>query len=141
MKSKLFVLLVLLLSTLQAQPFEVKQITNFDFDSRNPTYFSYLTEGYSEESYPIVFEAHEENSINIVSLDYNNIENSFENLQWITENSDSNRNPSCSFIRYSNSSAQVVWETKKNDNWGSHTPSGDFFPLNIPALFVTLRAV
>ena len=117
MKSKLFLLLFVLFSALQAQSDEVKQITNFEFDSRNPTYFKYLWNGFYQFQVPIIFEAHNDNTINIVSLDYNSENDTYHKLRWVTDNSDSNRNPSANFLDYTLPRRRIIWETKRNGNW------------------------
>ena len=72
-----FSLCPFLFSHLVAQPFEKKQITNFDYDSRGASFpiypmgFSYLS------SPPIFYEAHDNNSVNIMILNYDPITDSF----------------------------------------------------------------
>jgi hypothetical protein len=112
-----FCLCSLLLSQLWAQPFEKKQITNFNYDSRGAS-FPLYGDGISHfVTSPIFFEAHKDNSINIVMMSYNSEEDSFYSLTNITDNNFININPIADASTDWSSSINLIWQTNENSNW------------------------
>lgn len=103
-----------------AQPFEKKQITNFNYDSRGtafPTYFGGVYPWYVSS---IFFEAHEGNSANIMMMSYNSSSDSFYNQMPITLNNYKNIHPVVDDV-YDTFSGDhkinLMWQTSENGNW------------------------
>ena len=79
MKKVLFFCLCSFLSShLVAQPFEKKQITNYDYDSRGANFPIYQEFGFSTFiKPPLFFEAHQGNYSNIIMITYDYNSDSF----------------------------------------------------------------
>lgn len=104
---------------LLAQPFEKKQLTNFNYDSRGavfPIFPSWLT--YMQIS-PIFFEAHEGSSSNIMLMNYDSSTDSFFNPMPITSGNFKNINPIADafFNVIMESGINLIWQTNENGNW------------------------
>ncbi len=124
MKSILVVLVYSALNYAQTSTF--KQITDFDFNSRNPVFLKYPSNmpWFSQES-EIFFEAVDNDSlVSICSITYNTALDSFYQLSYISSNSISNsyivnRKVDGKYIEnYSSISYKMLlWETNENGNW------------------------
>lgn len=103
---------------LLAQPFNIKQITNFDYDSRGAVIPSYPL-GVSIFQYsPLFYEAHTGNSVNIMMLTYDAMSDSFFNPTELTKNNFQNINADAnSYDYYPNMKINLVWQTNENGNW------------------------
>lgn len=103
---------------LLAQPFNIKQITNFDYDSRGAVIPSYPL-GVSIFPYsPLFYEAHTGNSVNIMMLTYDAMSDSFFNPTELTKNNFQNINADAnSYDYYPNMKINLVWQTNENGNW------------------------
>ncbi len=103
---------------LMAQPFEKKQITNFNYDSRGasfPIYFDGISHFVPS---PIFFEAHKDNSINIVMMSYDSENDSFSNPINITNNDFVNINPVAdASVDWYDDEINLFWQTNENGNW------------------------
>lgn len=101
-----------------AQPFTIKQITNFDYDSRGAVIPSYPL-GVSFFSYsPLFYEAHVDNSVNIMMLTYDVMSDSFFNPTELTKNNFQNINADANcYDDYPNMKINLVWQTNENGNW------------------------
>lgn len=113
-----FFLLFVLFNQLLAQPFTKKQITNFDWDSRGAVIPSYPLGISTLPNSPIFFEAHKNNSANIMMMSYSPNADSFYNPTELTKNNSLNINAdaSCSQI-YPNVKVNIIWQTNENGNW------------------------
>ena len=95
-----------------AQIEEVNQITNYDFDSKNPSFNSH-------HDYPfILFESHKDSSIGVAISSYSIWNEYFETPIFITNNGADNRNPiSMVLDRYNlQNPSIIIWETNINGN-------------------------
>ncbi len=102
----------------------VKQITNFNFDSRNPVFLQYPGNmpwfSYDPE---LFFEGVRNDSLtSLYSLKYDEVSDSFYQLTKITPDLDSNiiqRNAAGKFVEnYSGTPYKLLlWETNENGNW------------------------
>ena len=95
-----------------AQIHEIKQITNYDFDSKNPSFNG-------SHEYPfILFESHKDSSVEIAISSYDIWNDNFESPIFITMNGANNRNPIATVLDvYNNQSPSIVlWETNINGN-------------------------
>ena len=106
-----------------------KQITNFNFDSRNPVFLQYPGNvlWYNDEP-ELFFEAvNNDSSISICSMKYDVDADSFYQLTRISSGADTNvnfinRNAEGKFINDFNSPTyntykMLIWETNENGNW------------------------
>lgn len=106
-----------------------KQITNFDFDSRNPVFLQYPENvlWYNDEP-ELFFEAfYNDTSISICSIKYDVDADSFYQLTHISSGADKNvnfinRNAEGKFINDFHSPVYIsykmlIWETNENGNW------------------------
>ncbi len=119
MKKVLFFCLCSFLSyQLLAQPFQKKQITNFDWDSRGAVIPNYPLGISTLPNSPIFFEAHKNNSSNIMMMSYSPNADSFYNPTELTKNNflNINADASCSQI-YPNVKVNIIWQTNENGNW------------------------
>ncbi|MCK7519929.1 MAG: hypothetical protein MZV64_20485 [Ignavibacteriales bacterium] len=131
MKKLLFFCLCSFLSyQLLAQPFQKKQITNFNYDSRGASFpiypmgFSYLS------SPPIFYEAHDNNSVNIMMLNYDPTTDSFLTNIPLTNNEFKNINPiAVDNNWYPNTRMNLVWQTNENGTLGYRNEN--FFRLGL----------
>lgn len=119
MKKVLFFCLCSFLSyQLLAQPFQKKQITNFDWDSRGVVIPNYPLGVSTLPNSPLFFEAHKNNSANVVMMNYEPNTDSFYNLTELTKNNFLNVNVDASCNRiYPNVKINVIWQTNENGNW------------------------
>ena len=108
MKKVIVFLLLLLQSVILPQNSFIRQITNGDFDVRNP--FIYKNE-YSFYPTPLFFELHKSGYSNIYSVSYNTGTALFEDTVALTFGTDLNINPS-----FENNSG-LLYQTNKNGNW------------------------
>ncbi len=123
----LFLLLIILFHSvlIYAQVNAPKQITNFDFDSRNPVFLEYpLNLPFNYELPELFFEAVTDSLTSVCSIKYNAVSDSFYQLTYISSNS----NPNSSIInRYAQGKyidfflgldyKILIWETNQNENW------------------------
>jgi len=121
------ILMILVYSILNyAQISTIRQITDFDFDSRNPVFLKYPSNvpWFSEES-EIFFEAvYSDSLVSIYSIIYDAELDSFYNLTQISSNPISvsyivNRDADGQYIPNYNgiSYKMLLWETNENGNW------------------------
>ncbi len=118
MKKNIFFCICSFLSAqLLAQPFEKKQITNFDFDSRGATFPAYRIGLSFQQVSPFFFEAHDGNSSNIIMMSYNSVTDSFFNPTPITSNNYLNINLLADASRNWDNKINLIWQTNENGNW------------------------
>ena len=120
------ILLIIICSLLNFGQVKVpKQITDFDFNSRNPVFlqYPYNLPWYNDKS-ELFFEAVTDSFTSICSMKYNSETDSFYQLNYISSNSNQNsniinRNANGKFIeRFGGSSYKMLlWETNENGNW------------------------
>ncbi len=112
MKHTCLFILLILSQTLFAQIENLKQITDYDFDSRNPNY----SNGYG---FPFVtFEGHTDSSSMVFISLYNSWNDSFSEPILVSDSTGVNKNPvGMEFNSYSNDRKQIiVWEKENNGN-------------------------
>ncbi|OGU36607.1 MAG: hypothetical protein A2315_00425 [Ignavibacteria bacterium RIFOXYB2_FULL_35_12] len=120
MKKVIFFCLCFFLSyQLFAQPFEKKQITNFNYDSRGASFPTYPDWGFSFFSKsPLFFEAHQGNFANLMMMSYDLDSDSFSNPIPVTDNNYWNINPVAEgYDYYPTKKINLIWQTNKNGNW------------------------
>lgn len=120
MKKVIFFWLCSFLSyQLLAQPFEKKQITDFNFDSRGASFPLYPDLGFSYNSEStIFFEAHQEYSTNLMMMNYDPSSDSFFNPIPVTGNNYININPiAIGYYFYPSLTINLIWQTNENGNW------------------------
>lgn len=119
MKKVIFFCLCSFLSyQLFAQPFEKKQITNFNYDSRGASFPIYPMGVSSFSMSPFFYEAHTGNSVNVMMMNYNPDTDSFLNPIPMTDNNFLNINPIAFGNPYSpNRKMSLIWQTNENGNW------------------------
>lgn len=101
-----------------AQPFEKKQITNFNYDSRGASFPIYPFSLSSTQISPIFFEAHEGNISNIMMMSYDSFTDSFFNPIPLTQNDAKNIKPiAWGFDYYPSNKINLIWQTNENGNW------------------------
>ncbi len=111
--------LFLLFSTFKAQyfnEFKIRQITDFDFDCRNPEFFDISSSFYNYNA-DILFEAHSDSSINIYLMKYDIETDSFYMPREVTSNMSQNVKPKGKLISNYGYHRFIMWETNINDNW------------------------
>ena len=108
MKKLLLFFLLLLQSVILPQNNFIQQITNGDFDARNP--FIYKDE-YGFYNNSIFFELHKDRFSNIYYKKYNSNIAAFEDTVALTNENSKNINPSY------HASFGVLYQTNKNGNW------------------------
>ncbi len=114
----LFWLCTFLTSQLMAQPFQKKQITNFNFDSRGAVIPSYPLGLSNGNNSPMFFEVHDGNAVNIMMMSYNSDTDSFFNPVLVTQNSFQNINIDAKgFGYYLYRKIHVIWQTNENGSW------------------------
>ena len=107
MKKLVLVFLLLLRFVILPQNSFIRQITNGDFDARNP--FIYKDEfGFAP---PIFFELHKNGYSNIYSISYNSSSSSFEDTVSLTSGNYLNLNPSFE------TNSGLLYQSNKNGNW------------------------
>lgn len=92
----------------------IKQITNYEFDSRNPVILSPDSPG------ELFFEEVNDSAVNIFSLKYDPEVDTFFQLTQITSNNFINRNLVASYInnKYPLTDYKIIlWETNQRGNW------------------------
>jgi hypothetical protein len=119
-------------STVLSQINQPKQLTDFGFDSRNPSFIEYSL---NEPTYlfpsEIFFEAHTATSINIYTMSYNVESDSFLQPIPITEGNYKNKNLTGTITFDSVPYKLILWETNVNGNWDiaySKNYGGGFTP-------------
>lgn len=108
MKKIVLFFLLLLQSVILPQNIFIRQITNGDYDARNP--FIYKDE-YGFNNSLVFFELHKDGYSNIYSAYYNPNNLMFEDTVAITIGSDININPSFE------ANSGLIYQTNKNGNW------------------------
>ncbi|HMN50224.1 MAG TPA: T9SS type A sorting domain-containing protein, partial [Ignavibacteriaceae bacterium] len=108
MKKTIFFSLIFLQSLILPQTNFIEQITNGDFDARNP--FIYKDE-YAFNPPPIFFELHNNGFSNIYSIKYNSDTKKFEDTIALTSGNYLNINPSFE------SNSGLLYQTNQNGNW------------------------
>lgn len=107
MKSNIILLLFILQLVALPQNNFIQQITNGDFDARNP--FIYKEEyGFYHDMF---FELHKNSTSNIYSIKYNSDSESFGDTIALTSSNSLNINPSFS------PNAGLLFQTNRNGNW------------------------
>ncbi len=119
MKKVIFFCLCSFLSyQLLAQPFEKKQITNFNYDSKGAAFPSYPIGISFFSMSPFFYEAHTGNSVNVMMMNYNPDTDSFFNPIRMTDNNFLNINPiAFGNPYYPNRKMSLIWQTNENGNW------------------------
>jgi hypothetical protein len=108
MKTILF-LISILASLINAQPFQIKQITNLNADCRNLT-----RGGFEYGIHYFVFEAHTGSSSSVYLGQYFTDADSFAVILKVTDDNFMNINPK---LLSSNDSLFIIYQTNKNGNW------------------------
>jgi len=115
----IFLLCSFITSQIIAQPFEKKQITNFNYDSRGASFPIYPEFGSSFfVQPPMFFEARDGSYSNIMMINYNRDSDIFSSPIQITENNYLNVNPiaeGSGFYPYNK--INLIWQTNENGNW------------------------
>jgi hypothetical protein len=106
---KILLFLSLFSTLINAQSFQIKQITNLNADCRNLSCGGFL----GNISY-YTFEAHKENSSTVYLGQYFPSADSFAIITQVTNDNFMNINPK---LIYSNDSVFIVYQTNKNGNW------------------------
>jgi len=105
-------------SVVLSQINQPKQLTNFDYDSRNPEFIWYpFNMPFYGEPGEIFFEAHTDSGSNIYAMDYSVEEDSFLEPYSIIEGNFQNKNISGGFFRDADYYKMILWETNQNGNW------------------------
>ncbi len=98
------------------QPVQIKQITNFNFNARNPNYFKYLYNNNYQDG-EIIFEAQHDSVSNIYLMKYNSQTDSFYNAYPLTNNNFKNMNPVGIGLNNSSLGEKIVlFQTNQNRN-------------------------
>ena len=100
-----------------AQPFQKKQITNFNYDARGATFPNYPVGVSYMQISPIFFEAHEAGSSNIIMMSYDSVTDSFFNPIPVTLTNFLNINPVADASNDWDSGINLIWQTNENGNW------------------------
>ncbi|HVO76286.1 MAG TPA: T9SS type A sorting domain-containing protein, partial [Ignavibacteriaceae bacterium] len=111
----------ILSSVILSQTYQIKQITNFNFDSRNPVFLQYPANlpWYLTPS-EIFFEGiNNDSAISIYSMTYDTELDSFYQLRQISDSGFINKNAVAKFIEGGeyDRSKLLLWETNQNGNW------------------------
>ncbi len=97
----------------------VKQITNFDFNSRNPVFITSDVHNFDPNA-EFFFEGEKDTSVNIYSLKYDVSVDSFYQLTQITSNNYINKKPVEKYLYDYGLKIDyklLLWETNQNGNW------------------------
>ncbi len=127
---KLILLIIISLSAIHAQP-EIKQITDFGFDVKHPSFPVPFKEGFTLGNY-LFFEVHNADSANIAMMNYNFANDEFENLVYLTRNGFINKNQDAFMISVNDCIA--MWETNMNGNFDiaySKYENGNWLPVQL----------
>ncbi len=114
----IFLIMLLLSSNIFAQFSQPKQITDFEYDSRNPAFIRWpMNQPFYNFPGEVFFEAHTDSSINIYSMIYSVDDDSFMQPYSITEGKFQNKNVTGGFFHDIGSFKIILWETNQNGNW------------------------
>ena len=114
----IFLIILALSSNIIAQFNQPKQITDFGFDAKNPSFIEYQRNepDYFSQS-EIFFEAHIDSSINIYYMNYSVESDSFFQPIPITEGNSKNKNLKGIMTFDTAPHKLIVWETNVNGDW------------------------
>ena len=97
----------------------IKQITDFDFNSRNPVFITTVPNILSPDE-DLIFEGQKDSAVNIYLLEYNAEADSFYQLKHISSNNYINNNPvEKRLYNYEQNIGYkiLLWETNQNGSW------------------------
>jgi hypothetical protein len=109
---KILMFVSLFAAIINAQSFQIKQITNLNADCRNINCGGY--NGYANNAAYYTFEVHKENSSNVYLGQYSPYSDSFTVITKVTDNNFMNINPK---LLFSNDSIFIIYQTNMNGNW------------------------
>ena len=92
------------------QSIQIEQLTNFNFNSRNPVFFN---EGVFDRQ-GLVFEAQTDSTTNLILIDTDSHYSNFLTPMNITSGNSNNINPTCGFA---GNKRIILWQTDINENW------------------------